>query len=347
MKNQKEVTIYDIAKELKVSPSTVSRALNDNPLVSKVTRKKIQQTAKEMGFRLNTFASNLRKQKTYTIGVIMHELRSYFMTSVLSGIEKITTPAGYDLIIGHSSESYQKEKANARNLFKKRVDGLIASLAFNTPDLDHYQAYQSKGIPVVFYDRVDERSDFPKVIIDNFKSGYEATRHLITEGCSRVFFVTADRARNVYAERCRGYLAALAEAQITPENDWILEKDLSEQGAREAAEAFLKMDPLPDGAFITHDLSAAVFMKVLKKNGVRVPEDVAIVGFNDDAICTLVDPQLSTINYPGQKVGEAAASHLINLLDGAAPLTGINTITIQSKLIIRGSSLKRRSIKKY
>src|SRR5699024_2453399 len=120
-----------------------------NPLVNKSTRKKIQQTAKEMDFRPNTFASNLRKQKTFTIGVSMHELRSYFMTSVLSGIEKITTPAGYDLIIGHSSESYQKEKANVQNLFKKRVDGLIASLSFDTPDLNHYLPYKSKGIPVV------------------------------------------------------------------------------------------------------------------------------------------------------------------------------------------------------
>ncbi len=341
MKNPKEVTIYDIAKTLNVSPSTVSRALKDNPLVSKATRKRIQRTAEEMDFRLNTFASSLRRQKTFTIGVMMHELRSYFMTSVLSGIEKITTPSGYDLIIGHSSESYQKEKANARNLFKKRVDGLIASLAFDTPDLDHYQAYKSKGIPVVFYDRVDEHSDFPKVIIDNFKSGYEATKHLIDEGCSRIFLVTANRARNVYAERCHGYLTALQEAQITPEKDWILEKDLSEQGAREAAEAFLKMDPLPDGAFVTHDLSAAVFMKVLKKEGLRVPEDVAIVGFNNDAICTLVDPPLSTINYPGQKVGEAAATHLINLLDGTSPLTAIDTIKIQSELIIRGSSLRQ------
>lgn len=340
MNKKKEVTIYDIAKALNVSPSTVSRALKDNPLVSKATRKKIQQAAEEMDFRLNTFASSLRRQKTFTIGVIMHELRSYFMTSVLSGIEKITTTAGYDLIIGHSSESYRKEKANVQNLFTKRVDGLIASLAFDTPNLDHYQPYLSKGIPVVFYDRVEELSNFPKVIINNFQCGYEATRHLIDEGCSKILLVTADRTRNVYSERYRGYVAALNEAQIRPEEDWVLEKDLSEKGAQEAAEIFLKMRPLPDGVFITHDLSAAVFMQSLKKEGLRIPEDVAIVGFNNDAICKLVEPQLSTVNYPGNKVGEAAANYLINHLENNTPLTDINTIIIKSELIIRASSLR-------
>lgn len=342
MRKKKEVTIYDIARTLKVSPSTVSRALNDNPLVNKTTRKKIQQTAGAMGFRLNTFASNLRKQKTYTLGVIMHELKSTFMTSVLSGIEKVTTPAGYDLIITHSSESYLKEKANAENLFKKRVDGLIASLAFETPDLEHYRPYREKGIPVIFYDRVEEHSDYPKVIIDNFQSGYEATRHLIDQGCSRIALVTANLSRNVYSERYRGYTAALKKAHMAPEKDLILIRDLSEENARDAATRVLKMDPLPDGVFITHDFSAVVFMQTLKKNGIRVPEDIAIVGFNNDAICTLVEPQLSTINYPGHKIGETAANYLVHHLEENTPLTEINTITIKSELIVRASSLKSK-----
>lgn len=344
MKKIKEVTIYDIAKELDVSPSTVSRALKDSPLVSKATRKKIQDTAKEMEFRLNIFASNLQKQKTFTIGVIMHELRSYFMTSVLSGIEKIANNAGYDLIIAHSSENYEKEKANAHNLFEKRVDGLIASLAFDTPNLDHFSPYRSRGIPIVFYDRVIEDSSYPKVIINNYKSGYEATKHLIDEGCSQIILVTANMSRNVYSERYRGYRAALKEAGIQPKKEWVLKKDLSEKGAQEAAKSVLKMDPLPDGAFITHDLSAAVFIQTLKKNKVQIPEDIAIVGFNNDTIGKLIEPQLSTINYPGNKVGEAAANYLVNQLKDDNPLKGISTITIQSELIIRESSLKNKRI---
>lgn len=339
-KGKKEVTIYDIARALQISPSTVSRALNDNPRVNKATRKKIQRTASEMDFRPNRFASNLRRQKTYTIGVIMHELRSNFMTSVLSGIEKITTQAGYDLIIAHSSESYEKERANVNNLFKKRVDGLIASLAFDTPNLDHYLPYQNKGIPVIFYDRVEEQSDYPKVLINNFQCGYKATRHLIEQGCRNIILVTANLTRNVYAERHRGYLAALKEQHITPKKNQVIIKDLSEHCAREAAAAVLQMNPLPDGVFITHDFSAVVFMQTLKKAGISIPKDVAIVGFNNDAICTLVEPELSTINYPGQKVGETAANHLVNHLEDVTPLTDINNIIIKSELIVRGSSLR-------
>ena len=159
MKPKKEVTIYDIALKLDLSSATVSRALKNHPAINKNTKKKIQEAAKELGYRHNTFASNLRKQKTNTIGVIVHELNSNFITSVLAGIEKITTEAGYDLIIAHSSESFEKESANALNLFHKRVDGLIASLAFDTQGLDHYKPFNDRSIPVIFFDRVEENSE--------------------------------------------------------------------------------------------------------------------------------------------------------------------------------------------
>lgn len=334
-------TIYDIAKMLNISPSTVSRALHDSPLVSKGTRQKVQRTAEDMGFRINTLASNLRTQKTRSVGVIMHELRSNFMVSVLSGIEKVTNKAGYDLIIAHSSESYQKEVANVNNLLNRRVDGLIASLAFDTPDLDHFMQYRKKGVPVIFYDRVMEQSDYPKVIINNYHCGYEATRHLIGEGCSRIVLLTASLERNVYAQRHRGYLAALDEARIPFREEYVIVKDLSEQSAVSAAHTVLKMKPAPDGVFITHDLSAAIFMQVLKKANVRIPQDMAVVGFNNDTICTLVEPQLSTIDYPGSKIGETAANHLINHLEGILPLTNTDTIIIKSGLVIRESSRRR------
>src|SRR5690606_4781361 len=181
MKPKKEVTIYDIAQKLSLSSATVSRGLKDHPAINKNTRKKIQEAARELGYRHNNFASNLRKQKSNTIGIILRELNSNFITSVLAGIEKVTTEAGYDLIIAHSSESAQKERTNAQNLFHKRVDGLIASLAFDTEDLQHFAPYDQKGIPVIFFDRVEEQSETTKVIIDNYKCGYQATQHLIEQ----------------------------------------------------------------------------------------------------------------------------------------------------------------------
>src|SRR6195952_4164343 len=176
MNKVKEVTIYDIASKLNISVATVSRGLKDDKVVSKKTRKKISDLAEQMGYRSNHFARNLRRQQTNTIGVIVHELNSNFITSVLAGIEKVTTDAGYDLIIAHSSESYAKEAANALNLFHKRVDGLIASLAFDTQGLEHYRSFEEKGIPVIFFDRVEEKTNSTKVIIDNYKCGYQATQ---------------------------------------------------------------------------------------------------------------------------------------------------------------------------
>jgi LacI family transcriptional regulator len=341
MKPKKEVTIYDIAQKLELSSATVSRALQDNPAINKNTRKRIQDAARELGYRHNTFASSLRTQKTNTIGIIVHELNSNFITSVLSGIEKVTTEAGYDLIITHSSESFKKEMANANNLFHKRVDGLIASLAFDTKNLDHFKQYEEKGIPIIFFDRVEETSDSTKVIIDNYKGGYQATQHLIEQGCKRIVLVTANLSRNVYAQRHKGYSDALFDNNIPYNNEYVLIKDLSEQCGMEAALQILKMKPLPDGAFITNDFSAAVCMQTLKEHGIRIPEDIAMVGFNNDAIGKIIEPQLTTIDYPGVDIGEIAARNLINHLKGISNIKNTNTIVVRSNLIIRKSSLKK------
>jgi LacI family transcriptional regulator len=342
MKPKKDITIYDIAQKLDLSSATVSRALKNNPSINKHTRKKIQDTAKELGYRHNTFASSLRKQKTNTIGVIVHELNSNFITSVLAGIEKVTTEAGYDLIIAHSSESYEKEAANALNLFHKRVDGLIASLAFDTKGLDHYKSFEEKGIPIIFFDRVEEKSDSTKVIIDNYKCGYQATQHLIDQGCKRIVLVTASLKRNVYAQRYKGYTDALYDNNIVFEKDRVLIKDLSEQCGVEAAMQIVKMKPRPDGAFITNDFSAAVCMQTLKEQGIKIPGDIAIVGFNNDAIGKIVEPQLTTIHYPGIDMGEIAACNLISHLRGVSNIRHTQTIVVRSELIIRKSSLKKQ-----
>jgi len=346
MSKEKEVTIYDIASALNISIATVSRALKNDPVVSKPTKKRIFDLAEKMGYRTNHFARNLRKQTTNTIGVMVHELNSNFITSVLAGIEKVTTEAGYDLIIAHSSESFTKEIANARNLFEKRVDGLIASLSFGTKNLDHFKSFKQKNVPVIFFDRVEQEGKNTVVVIDNFKCGYEATEHLIQQGCKKIIHITSSLKRNVYSERFKGYKEALADNQIPYDEDLLIIHDLSESAAIESAMLILKMHPFPDGAFITNDFVAAVVMRTLKEHNIKIPHDIAIVGFNNDAVCTLVEPALSTINYPGIDVGEVAARNLINHLKGIGNIQNTNTIIIRSNLIVRRSSLKSDSIKK-
>lgn len=339
---KREITIYDIAKRLQVSSSTVNRALEDHPELSQKTIAKVKATAEKLGYRHNSFASNLRKQRTYTIGMVVHELQSNFMVSVLAGVEKITSRAGYDLIIAHSSESFEKEEANVKNLFHKRVDGLFVSLSLNSPNINHFKPFRDKGIPVMFFDRVEENSDSAKIIIDNYRCGYLATKHLIEQGSRRIVMVTSNLQRNVYAQRYRGYKDALFDHNIAYDSDLVLIKDLSENSGVASAMEILKMSPLPDGAFITNDFTAAVCLQTLKDHGVNIPEDIAIVGFNNDNICKFVEPNLTTINYPGFDMGAIAAENMILHLDGGGNIDSTSKIVVRSELIIRDSSLRRK-----
>ena len=341
MRASKDVTIYDIAKKLNISAATVSRGLQDHPGISKKTKKKIFDTVEAMGYRSNHFARNLRQKQTKTIGVLVHELNSSFITSVVAGIEKVTTEAGYDIIITHSSESMKKEAANARNLFEKRVDGLIASLSFDTTDLHHFQPFFDKGVPVLFFDRVEQDGQKTVVVIDNLKCGYLATQHLIKQGCRRIVHLTSSLQRNVYAQRYQGYRDALFDNNIPFEEMLLIVNDLSENAGVEAAKQMMKIKPLPDGLFCTNDFVAAVCMRTLKEYGIQIPDDIAVVGFNNDAVSKLVEPSLTTINYPGKDMGEIAARYLINHLQGKSKLEQTNTIIVRSELVVRNSSLKK------
>ena len=342
MSREKEITIYDIAKQLGLSAATVSRGLKDHPAINKHTKKKINDLASKLGYRTNNFASNLRKQRTNTIGVMVHELKSQFITSVLAGIEKVATEANYDLIIAHSSETFKKESANALNLFHKRVDGVIASLAFDTEDLAHFEPFERKGIPVIFFDRVFEDKEGTKVVINNFKAGYDATAHLIEQGCKRIAHLTASLKRNVYAERLRGYQQALTDYGLKHSDKLVFINDLSEEASRNSTKKILALRPLPDGIFITNDFCAAVCIQTLKEAGIKIPEDIAVVGFNNDVISKIIEPKLTTINYPGLEIGEIVARNLIARLQGNSNMILTNTIIIKSELIVRASSLRKK-----
>ena len=340
MKQTKEITIYDIAKQMDMSPSTISRALKNNPSVGAATRKKVLALAEKLGYRHNTFASNLRLQRSNTIGVIMHELSSNFVISVLRGIEKIASHAKYNLIIAHSSENAEMEAANVKNMFHKRVDGIIASLALDTTDLGHFKQFHDRNIPVVFFDRVFEKEEGTKVIINNFQAGYDATSHLVSQGCRRIAHITFNLKRNVYAERLRGYKQALLDNKLKFDEKLVIIDGFSEEDATRSAKRILAMKPMPDGIFITNDFCAAEVMQVFKDAGIQIPRDIAIVGFNNDLICKIVNPKLTTINYPGFEVGQVAARNLINHLNGLWDISMTNTIIIKSELIVRESSLK-------
>lgn len=342
MLQDKDITIYDLARKLNISPATVSRGLKDHPAISKKTKKRIFDLAKEMGYRSNNFARNLRKQTTNTIGVIVPRLNSYFMSTVIAGMEKVANDEGYNLIITQSSESAVKEIASARTMFNNRVDGLLVSLAYDTDEVAHFDVFSKKNIPLIFFDRVIDNKNCVNVLIDNRKAAYEATKHLIDQGCKRIVHITATPKRNVYIDRLNGYKQALADHNIKFREDYVIISNLSQEAGTVAANTIKLMKPLPDGVFVANDNCAVGCMLGLKQSGVLIPQDIAVVGFNNDPVSTVVEPNLTTINYPGYEMGEIAARNLINHLNGTSSITSTNTILLRSELVIRDSSAKKK-----
>jgi LacI family transcriptional regulator len=334
MMPDKETTIYDIAERLGLSPSTISRGLKGHYTVSLKTQQKITKTAEAMGYRINTFAANLRRQRTNTIGIIIPRFNSYFMSEVIAGAEKVTNEAGYNLIISQSLERVDKEIRNVKTMFTNRVDGLLVSLAENTNTLDHFNLFFNKGIPLLFFDRVPANEKLPSIIIDNERAGYLATKHLIEQGAKNIIHITGNQLRNVYADRLKGYQRALAEYGIPYQPQNIIINDLSEQAGIQAARQIINLKA--DAVFAANDNCAVSCMNELKRLGVEIPHDMAFAGFNNDMISRNVDPPLTTINYPGFEMGAVAAQNLLKHLEGE---TTIHTsITLNADLIIRSSS---------
>ncbi|HET6256792.1 MAG TPA: LacI family DNA-binding transcriptional regulator [Puia sp.] len=344
MSDQKEVTIYDLARKLDLSIATVSRALKDDPVVSKKTKKRIADLAQQLGYRSNHFARNLRTRRTMTIGVIIPRINSYFMSAVIAGMENIANHEGYNLIISQSSESVDKERANATTFFNNRVDGLLVSLAYDTTSLSHFEPFFDKKIPLIFFDRVAEHKDCTSILIDNQKAAYDATTHLIGLGRRRIVHITAPSKRNVYTDRLKGYKEALADNRIPYREDYVIASNLSQEAGADAAAIIRSMSPLPDAVFVANDNCAVGCMVAIRQMGIQIPKDIAFVGFNNDPVSTVVEPNLTTINYPGYEMGQLAARSLIDHLNGTSNIHTTNTILLRSELVIRDSSsgLNRR-----
>jgi LacI family transcriptional regulator len=335
----KEITIYDIAAALSLSPATVSRGLKDHPAIRKDTRKRILDKAREMGYQQNMFASNLRRSRTNTIGVIVPRLNSYFMSVVIAGMEKVANAAGYNLIISQSAESVKKEETNV--LYNSRVDGLLVSVAYDSESLSHFNLFLDKNIPLIFFDRVLDHPQCTSLVIDNYKAAYEVTTHLIRQGGTRIVHLTARSKGAVYADRLRGYQQALRDNNLAFDESLVLAGNLSELAGAEAARAILAMNPLPDGVFSANDSSAVSCLQALKQAGIKIPEQIIVAGFNNDPISKVVEPNLTTVNYPGEEMGELAASTLIRRLDRLEGAS-LNTIVLRHELIVRDSTLRKK-----
>lgn len=342
MKIKKEVTIYDLAKELNYSPSTISRALNNHRSISKKTIKLIKEAALEMGYRPNNLAAGLRNNKSNTIGVLISRINRPFMASLISGIEETARKEGYNVLISQSNDRYENEVSNCNALYESRVTGLIVSLSMETVDTAHFQKFIDQGIPIVFVDRVPENFNSYKVVIDNYTAGYSATKHLIDQGCTRIAHFAGGQHRNIYEERKKGYLDALRDSGLPILEELVVHfKTLSFEEGTKATKKLLKLEAPPDGIFSANDTAAVSAVMCAKKMGIEVPHQLAVIGFNDDPIASIMQPSLSTVSHPASKMGAISARRILNH-SGHNYDSELTEITILgTEIIQRDSSMKK------
>lgn len=337
--NQK-VTIYDLAKRLNVSPGTVSRSLNDHASISKKTKNKVLTLANELGYRTNKFAANLRNQKSNTLGVIVPKLNSYFMSTVLAGIESAASSEGYNLIISQSLESEAKEIANTKTLFDSGVDALLVSLAYETTNYDHFDIFTNRKIPLLFFDRVLDLNNCTTILINNEAAGFDATEHLIKQNCINILHISGSFTRTVYRERYLGFKKALEKHNLLFSKHQLLETDLDPTKIEDIIQHIIKSPKKIDGIFVANDTIAVQCIKELQKINYKIPGDIKVIGFNNNPISEIINPSLTTINYPGYEMGVLAGQSIINHLNGNINLQSANSIILKHKLIIRESTLK-------
>lgn len=341
MKDKTQVTIYDIAEALNISASTVSRGLKDHPLIKKETKERIRKKSQEMGYQHNPFASNLRRNKTNTIGVVVPRLDSYFMSKVIAGIELTANKHGYNIIINQSEESEAKEIKCIQTMYNSRVDGLLLSIASDTTDMKHLEILYDKNLPVVFFDRAEDHEESVSVMIDNQQAAFEIVDHLAKQNCKRIMHIAGNLNRNVYSERLEGYKLALKKNKLSYKGEFVIEGKLNEEGGQEVADEIWQMKEKPDAVFASNDKTAVALISGLKKKGIRIPEDIAVAGFNNDPISSIIEPNLTTINYPGREMGEIAASTLIDQINKKKGGKDLENVLLKYNLLVRESSLKK------
>jgi len=343
---KRKITIYDIARELNVSPSTVSRALKDHHSISKKTKKAVLKIVKETGYKPNVLAASLRNNKTNTIGVIISEINRPFISSLISGVEIAANKAGYNVIICQSHDSFEKEVANAQSLYASRVEGLVVSLAMETCNYDHFYQFMENDIPVVFVDRVPEEVPSDKVVIDNYSAGYRATEHLIEQGCRRIAHFGGSQIRNIYRERQSGYIDALKKYNLEIDENLIINTYVTsaEEGFKMTRQ-LMSLDKPPDGIFSANDTSAVSAIKFAKQAGINVPKDLAVIGFNNDPISLIIDPELSTVTHPAVEMGKIAAHQVLDHKKNKEIVSNRTTV-LETELIIRQSSMRISQVKK-
>ena len=332
-----QVTIKDIAKKLNISPSTVSRALRDHPDISTQTKKRINSLAEELDYQPDSIAQSLKKRRTNLIGVIVPEIKHNFFSAAISGIEEVAYRAGYAIIVSQSNESYDRECVNVRALISNRVAGLLISISQTTEISDHFKLLERQGIPFVFFDRVCEDIEASKVVVDDFHGAFKAVEHLIKSGYKRIAHIAGPTHLSISQQRYNGYLSALNKYKIQYNENYVVHGGLNEEDGIKGFQKLLKLDQLPDALFAVNDPVAIGAFEKIKEHGLKIPGDIALVGFSNNPITALIEPPLTTVSQPAYKVGKAAAELLIEQIKSGENFIPRKEV-LKTELIIRDST---------
>jgi LacI family transcriptional regulator len=333
----RQVTIKDIAKELGISPSTVSRALKDHPDISSETKRMVNELANKLKYKPNEIALSLKHSKSNIIGVIIPEIVHYFFSSIISGIDDLAYASDYNVMVAQTNENFEREIQSAQGMLSSRVAGVLVSISKNTKNCDHLVNLEQNGIPVVFFDRVCDTVNLDKVVVDDFEGAYRAVDHLIKTGCRKIMHYAAGQHLLIGRNRQNGYLHALFNNGI-PVDDSLIFKCDDYNEAIILTQKLLLSGKIPDAIFAVNDMTAIGAMVAIKSMGLKIPDDISIIGFTNGLISNITEPPLSTIEQHGYEMGQIAVRMLLNRLARTDEDYKPETRVLKTDLILRGTT---------
>jgi LacI family transcriptional regulator len=336
-----KVDLKKLAAELGLSVSTVSRALRDKYDISAKTKEKVFALARELNYQPNPYASNLRKRKSRTIGVVIPEVANNFFALAINGIEAVAQENSYHVLIYLTHENQQKEMDIIRHLQNGRVDGLLISLSSETNNTEHIKTLKSSGVPFVCFDRVNEEFDVPTVTTDDYQSGFNATTHLAENGCKKIAYFALSKNLSISNKRMKGYKDALEKNGLPFAKKRILQGSNSQEDNISAIIKLLKSKDRPDGIFASVEKLAVAAYEACATLNLRIPQDIKVISFSNLAVASLLNPSLTTITQPAFQIGKEAATLLFGILERMEkkkPGTLFASKVLCSKLEIRNST---------
>jgi len=334
----RQVTVKDIAKKLSLHYTTVSKALRGHPDISVATKHRVLSLAKELDYHPNSIAKSLKMQATSTIGIIVPSIKNDFFSAVISGVEEVAYGRGFNTVLCQSNESSDREAIHVRTLIYNRVAGVLVSVAQTTTSGAHFRALQKQGIPLVFFDRVCEDVEADKVVVDDYGGAVQAVRHLIRSGYRRIAHVAGPENTSIGRDRCRGYLDELERNGIATDHEMITFGGLQEDDGVAAFRGLLSRGGMPEAIFAVNDPVAIGIYDEIKRNGLEIPRDVALVGFGNVKLSSYLSPPLTTVTQSPYKLGKAAAGMLLRRIENPERETAPEVEVIETKLILREST---------